>query len=143
MLIGCGTHDADETKLAAPKKRKVDSTLILGAYLGFQLKGISQGPMKRFIYDSVSTWRIDEKDTSQANKIWGIDTAYLGELLIPVTDSLTAKALGINDWDGKDTVVRRVDWINKKYVVDYGYLLDSAERYLNKFRDTTTSKNPN
>ena len=137
LIFSCNDKPA---VTVAPTKRTIDTTLIYGVYLGYQKKGQQFGLMKRFIYDSVEVWNIRGKDSTEAKKTWGKDSAYVGEIFIPVRDTLTAKAVGIKDWNGKDTVVTRVDWISKAYVYDIGLTTTAATNKLKQYMDTTKPK---
>lgn len=137
LLFSCKN---DEGVSVAPKKRTIDTTLVYGVYLGYQRKGKMFGPMRRFVFDSVQIWNIKGKDSSTATRTWGSDSAYIGELFIPVKDSLTAAAVGLKNWNGKDTVVSKIEWLNKSYVFDVGLTEPAALKRLGQYMDTTRPK---
>ena len=130
LLFSC----KNESSPTVPKSTKRDTTLTLAMYLGYGLKGIEYGPARKIVFDSL-VWV--GKDSSTFKKEWSKVIEYDVEVSIPVKDSTTAKALGINS---TDTVVRRIFKTSAKYVVDGITNWDSSMKYLKQYMDTTKPK---
>ena len=130
LLFSC----KNESSPTVPKSTKRDTTLTLAMYLGYGLKGIEYGPARKIVFDSL-IWV--GKDSSTFKKEWSKVIEYDVEVSIPVKDSTTAKALGINS---TDTVVRRIFKTNEKFVKDGITNWDSAMKYLKQYMDTTKPK---
>lgn len=125
----------------APKIIKRDTTITLAAYMGYKLKTYHWGRARRITADSL-TW-VKGGDTSTLKKQWSKVTWYEAEVPIAV-DSAWNKAFGdpLKDSTGKPNVIVRLLQLPPMYVRDTITDLDSAFRYLEKFRvkDSTDKK---
>ena len=126
---------------AAPKIVQRDTVITLCAYMGYKLKTYHWGRARRITHDSLTmTWN---KDTTVASRKWSKVTWYEAEVPIAV-DSAWNKAFGdpLKDSTGKPNVIVRLLQLPPMYVRDTITDLDSAFRYLEKFRvkDSTDKK---
>jgi hypothetical protein len=123
---------------AAPKIAVKDTQITLAAYMGYRLKNYHWGRARRITHDSLvpiytDTARGDEKE-------WRRVTWYEAEVPIQV-DSAWNKQYGdpLKDSTGKPNVIVRLLQLPPMYVRDTITDLDSAFRYLERFRVVDTS----
>lgn len=136
LPAGCG-GDGN----AAPKIIKKDTAITLAVFMGYKLQSVHYGRARRITHDSLTlTWN---GDTTEAKRKWSKVTWYEAEVPIQV-DSQWHKAFGdpMLDSTGKPNVIIRLLQLPPQYVRDTIFDLDSAFRYLEKFRvkDSTIKK---
>jgi hypothetical protein len=133
LLFSC----KNESSPTVPKSTKRDTTLTLAVYLGYKLAGYQYGVARKITLDTL-VWV--GKDSATMKKEWAKFTYFDVDCQIGVKDSITAAAVGIKNWNGRDTVVSRLLQADAKYVRDGVTNWDSTVKYLKQYMDTTKPK---